>query len=283
MKKIVFFNTKGGTGKTTVCYNYGWYLAEKKNKKVLFIDLDPQINLVQSFGLGNKNSKGNNLDKLITDYVRNKKTIFNNYIIKVNKRIDLLPSSNNISLIEEYLTDMILKKSKEIGGINKSNQRNIIIKNLFEKTIDRLDYDFVLIDSQPNYSLLSSASLIYAKNIIVIARPDLFSFLDIDYLKKIISNLNKKYYTNIKVNSILINAFEKRKKTSKEGVANLIDIYGGEFDILRNKLRYLSAFQTSISENNKPVFISHPESEATKNIIKTFGELDDNVDKIYSI
>jgi chromosome partitioning protein len=49
MKKIVFFNTKGGTGKTTICYNFGWYLAGKKNKRILFMDFDPQINLVQAF------------------------------------------------------------------------------------------------------------------------------------------------------------------------------------------------------------------------------------------
>jgi chromosome partitioning protein len=283
MKKIVFFNTKGGTGKTTICYNYGWYLAKKRKKKVLFMDLDPQVNLVQSFGLGTSNNMGKNLDRLITDYVRDRKTIFKNYIIKVNNRIDLLPSSNNISLVEEYITDDIMKKSRESAGKLKSNQRNIILRSLFEKTIDRLDYDFVLIDSQPNFSLLSSASLIYAKNVIVVSRPDLFSFLDIDYLKKIINNLNKKYYTNIKVNSILINAFEKRRKTSKEGVMNLIDKYGGEFNILQNKIRYLSAFQTSISEERKPVFLSYPRSEAAKNIIRTFSELDDNVNKIYGI
>jgi len=113
MKKIVFFNTKGGTGKTTVCYNYGWYLAEKKKKKVLFMDFDPQVNLVQSFDLGTSNSKGKNLDRLITDYARGRRTSFEKYIIEVNSKIHLLPSSNNISLIEEYLTDAIIEKSKE--------------------------------------------------------------------------------------------------------------------------------------------------------------------------
>ena len=52
MEKVVFFNTKGGTGETTICYNYGWYLAEKRNKKVLLMDFDPQINLVQAFKKG---------------------------------------------------------------------------------------------------------------------------------------------------------------------------------------------------------------------------------------
>ena len=82
MKKIVFFNTKGGTGKTTICYNYGWYLAEKKGKKVLFMDLDPQTNLVQAFGKESDNSK-TNLDNLIMDYLKGKDINFKDYVIKI--------------------------------------------------------------------------------------------------------------------------------------------------------------------------------------------------------
>lgn len=44
MKKIVFFNNKGGVGKTTFTYHIG-YALEKIGKKVLFVDADPQCNL----------------------------------------------------------------------------------------------------------------------------------------------------------------------------------------------------------------------------------------------
>ena len=44
MKQIVFFNNKGGVGKTTVINHLG-YALEKKGKKVLFVDADPQCNL----------------------------------------------------------------------------------------------------------------------------------------------------------------------------------------------------------------------------------------------
>lgn len=96
---------------------------------------------------GTSNGKGKNLDRLITDYARGRRTSLENYIIGVNSRIHLLPASNNISLIEEYLTDAIIKKSRESGGHRSSNHRNILLKNLFEKTVDMHDYDFVLIDS----------------------------------------------------------------------------------------------------------------------------------------
>ncbi|MEA2015949.1 MAG: ParA family protein [Actinomycetota bacterium] len=69
MEKIVFFNTKGGTGKTTLCYNFGWYLASKKNKKILFMDFDPQINLVQAFGIQRTTDDKKNMDNLMIDKV----------------------------------------------------------------------------------------------------------------------------------------------------------------------------------------------------------------------
>ena len=44
MKNVVFFNNKGGVGKTTFTYHLGFAL-ERMGKKVLFVDADPQCNL----------------------------------------------------------------------------------------------------------------------------------------------------------------------------------------------------------------------------------------------
>ena len=44
MKNIVFFNNKGGVGKTTFTYHIGFAL-EQIGKKILFVDADPQCNL----------------------------------------------------------------------------------------------------------------------------------------------------------------------------------------------------------------------------------------------
>ncbi|OJG12143.1 hypothetical protein RU93_GL000073 [Enterococcus aquimarinus] len=42
---------KGGVGKTTLTKELGYFMADSKKKKILFIDLDPQSNLTQSFFL----------------------------------------------------------------------------------------------------------------------------------------------------------------------------------------------------------------------------------------
>ncbi len=279
MEKVVFFNTKGGTGKTTICYNYGWYLAERKDKKVLFIDFDPQINLVQAFGKASDDS-GINIDNLMIDYLKGKNINFRDYVIKITDNIDLLPSSNNISLIEEYLTDYLLNKTLREQKLYKALYRNIIVRSIFEENISKDDYDYIVIDSQPNFSLLSTTSIIYARKVIVVIKPELFSLLDIDYLSKIIKNLERKYDIKIRIAGIVINAFEKRKKMPGQVIDILQEKYGSRLTIFNQKIRYLVHYQKSISLKREPVFISFPKAEASNDIIKLFSQIEKTVSSL---
>ena len=181
MKKIVFFNTKGGTGKTTICFNYGCYLAKYHKKRVLFLDFDPQISLVQAFSKKVDVPEGKNLENLVVDFIRGRDINFDDYKVKINEYIDLLPSSNNLSLLDEYLTEYLLAKTYWEKWQYKSSDRNLIIKEVLDQNIDPEKYDYVIIDSQPNYSLLSTSSIIFAQNIVLVLKPEIFSFLDIKF------------------------------------------------------------------------------------------------------
>ena len=44
MKTIIFFNNKGGVGKTSTVNTVSHMMAEYFGKRVLNIDLDPQMN-----------------------------------------------------------------------------------------------------------------------------------------------------------------------------------------------------------------------------------------------
>ncbi|MFZ3085944.1 MAG: ParA family protein [Candidatus Hydromicrobium sp.] len=279
MEKVVFFNTKGGTGKTTICYNYGWYLAEKKDKKVLFMDFDPQTNLVQALGKASDESKVN-LDNLMIDYLKGKKINFEDYVIKITDNIDLLPSSNNISLVEEYLTDYLINKTFSEHKIYKALNRNMMIRDIFEENISENHYDYIVIDSQSNFSLLSTTSIIYARKVIVVIKPEWFSLLDIDYLSKIIKNLERKYNVEIKIVGIIVNAFEKRKKAPEYVVDTLQKKYGNRLTIFNQKIRYLVHYQKSISLKGEPVFISFPYAEASDDIIRLFSQVEKSVDSL---
>ena len=60
MKILTFSAIKGGVGKTTVAFNYGEWLAEHGNK-VLFMDLDHQSNLSQTYNIYATENTGANI------------------------------------------------------------------------------------------------------------------------------------------------------------------------------------------------------------------------------
>ncbi|MGM0368144.1 MAG: ParA family protein [Actinomycetota bacterium] len=281
MKKTVFFNAKGGTGKTTICYNYGWYLSEIKKKKVLLMDFDPQINLVQSFKKGVVNKYGNNLESLVKNFIEGKEINFSSYVVNITPNLDLLPSSNNIALLEEYLTNHILKRTFEEKLLYRAKYRNQIIRKILEEKIKEDIYDYVLVDSQPNFSLLSTSSIIFAKNILVVIKPELFSFLDINYLRKIIRELQKSFYVNIKIIGVIINAYEKRRKDIEYLVRELHKKYGDQVRIYKNKIRYLSNYKKSVAMHRAPVFKTYPNSNASREMLELFSEITDREDEFY--
>lgn len=278
MNKVVFFNTKGGTGKTTICFNYGWYLATNRNKKVLFLDFDPQVSLVQSFFKKSEIPKNRCLENLVVNSIKEQDINFKDYVIKVHQNIDLLPSSNNISLLEEYLTDYLVGKTLSENKVYQSWHRNILIKKVLDQYINAENYDYVIIDSQPNYSLLSTTSIVFARNIVIVLKPEIFSFLDVEYLTRIIYNLEEKFKVKLNIAAVLINAYEKRKRTSELIVSRIKHKYGEKFNLVNQKIRYLSNYQLSILLNREPVFISFPTSEASLDLLDAFGELDVFID-----
>lgn len=121
MQSIAIINFKGGVGKTTLTWLLGRYLSEIKGKKVLVIDVDPQMSLTQTALL---NIKFNNS---ISDWSQKVK---NNKIITISK------------LIEQYTTT----------GLNKFNVKDLIIeleRNSFyiiPSTLDQYELPLVLPD-----------------------------------------------------------------------------------------------------------------------------------------
>ena len=75
MKTIAFINQKGGVGKSICAFNIGAILSKVFNKKVLFIDLDPQATLTDFLIL-------NLLTEVATNYLLRRKITIILYQVK---------------------------------------------------------------------------------------------------------------------------------------------------------------------------------------------------------
>ncbi|HJG66984.1 MAG TPA: AAA family ATPase [Staphylococcus ureilyticus] len=200
-KVISFINMKGGVGKTTLTINIANYLANKENKKILIIDLDPQFNATQALLLKQEKHKlSNNINKQDEDEVefkaevssakqykklsKNGKTafqIFHRTVITKNTQKDIIYEfSENISFVPGDL-----ELSSVIAGDTASKvgliDQFIKINNLKEK------FDFILIDCPPTWSILTHSALYASKYYLIPSKLDFYSSIGINSLQNKIS------------------------------------------------------------------------------------------------
>lgn len=183
MKTIIFFNNKGGVGKTTTVYHIAWMMSEL-GLKVLAVDLDPQCNLSSMF-LPNER-----MEELILE--ENGNTILDSiapisegepykpvYIESINHNISLLVGNLALSSFEDKLSDAW---SKCLGGDSFAFKVTSVFKTMINDASERTQADFVLIDVGPNLGAMNRSILITTDNIVIPVAPDLFSLQGIKNL-----------------------------------------------------------------------------------------------------
>ncbi|PQD42724.1 ParA family protein [Enterococcus faecalis] len=196
-KVISVINMKGGVGKTTLTKELGYFMAKNKNKKVLFIDLDPQSNLTQSFFLNKKlrhqedlNEPKQNL-RLVSQSIQ--KLFDSSSIGKLKDSEVILNLEQNftVDLIPGTLSTIFLERSS-----NPSNMERAVYNFIEEKELKK-KYDYILIDCPPTYSVYTVSALLPSDFYFVPVDPGIYSVLGITMLEKVVNAIkepNKLYF-----------------------------------------------------------------------------------------
>lgn len=230
-KVVSFINMKGGVGKTTLCIGIGEYLAHFKDKKILFIDLDPQFNTTQSLmDLFDKE------DEYITYYNEENitvKRIFQS-ITKITEKHEL-PKPDDIIIKLDDNMDIIAGTINIIfEDNNKEGGKPRRIKKFIKDNKLRDKYDYIFIDCPPTISLYTDAALHASDYYLVPNRLDRYSMLGITLLDKVIERLSEDedieikplgiVYTMMKEETLKSNnlksTFEKNDIVNKIGLFN---------------------------------------------------------------
>ena len=178
MKTIVFFNNKGGVGKTTLVYHFTYMLAEL-GYKTLAVDLDPQTNLTSMFLPDEQlqeiyeQEKGRpTLLASIMPLVRGIGDIEPAITYSITERIGLLAGDLAISLFEDRLSanwSRCLDRDESAFRITSSFYR------IIDEAYQRFNADFCVIDIGPNFGAINRATLIAADYVVIPMAADLFS------------------------------------------------------------------------------------------------------------
>ncbi|QUJ69358.1 AAA family ATPase (plasmid) [Photobacterium sp. GJ3] len=183
MKSIVFFNNKGGVGKTTLLCNVAAILADEHQKKVLIVDADPQCNST-AYCLGDSvveemfsKAKRNTIENFIQPLKKGKGYLLEKVkpIYSQRFNLDIIPGDPNLALSEDLLAS---DWKSSISGDERGLQTTFVMKDLIHKYKD--DYDFIFFDVSPSLGALNRAILISSDYFVVPMSVDVFSLSAIE-------------------------------------------------------------------------------------------------------
>ena len=259
MKSIAFGTLKGGTGKTTSCFNLAGALALNPDNKILLIDGDPQCNLTNDIGIDCSDMERNNI-----------RTIFENKKIEpseliIQNTLDELP---NIDIIPSNI--LLIKTEMQMVSIAG---REKLLANYIERNLDFYSqYTHIIFDTNPNLGVVNQNIFYFVNSIVLVSDvslnaiqgAELFTFLWEENIEDLGIENN--------IRALIINNFDKRINLAKD----LQDYYLSEEefkDILIETPIPGSVAMKDTSINHAPIVVLQPQHQAANAVKKVVKEL----------
>lgn len=259
MKVVSIINYKGGVGKTTITANLASEMA-CRGKRVLVIDLDPQTNLTFSYMKVEEWSKTYEKEKTIKYWFDS--------IIDGTKPVpsfkDLIVRKNGVDLICSHLglIDVDIELAAGLSAGTERQHRNNFIKtySYIKNELNTLkgQYDIVLFDCPPNFSIVTKNALIASDYYIVPAKMDYLSTLGINQLKNHVASLVNQYNDYVTDESKMVKPIFLGVIATMIAVRNGEPISAQKVYIQQLKRNGITIFDSKIREN-KTIYADAPE------------------------
>ena len=181
MTSITVFNNKGGVGKTTLLCNLAAYLSQKKNKRVLIVDADPQCNATiylfpEERVVEIYEGKHGSIHDLLSPLAKGKGYFARAIpLLKSSAfKVDLLPGDPKLALQEDFLaSDWQQAQAGDARGL----QTTLVFAELLQRCGD---YDFVFFDLGPSLGAINRSVLLACDFFTIPMSSDIFSLQAIE-------------------------------------------------------------------------------------------------------
>lgn len=253
---VTYITEAGGVGKTTLCFNLGWHLANE-GKKVLVVDADPQntnVTRMAGFTKEQKEDMAGLVDILNGD-VNIKETV-----IKLSPRLSIIPANETTASVEEI--DRVVL-GKKMGP-----------KALWDKLGEiSEEYDYVFIDTSPAPSILHWLALVASDGAVLPVLPDAKSVDATRTILETCETVKQSQNQDLEVLAVVFNKFVKNSNLARVAKKEITEIC---------RSKKIPVAQTEIRNNSAigEVYISHegittydPSSSGAKNIKALSQEL----------
>lgn len=193
----MFYNVKGGTGKSTLTAQYVMKTA-MLGLKVLAIDLDGQGHLTVNLDILDAHERPTVYDVLINDLP------LSDAIMNVAPCLDLVPANLGLCNIEIPL--------------NNKPRREYRLSEAIAKIADQ--YDLIVADTNPAASILNGSMLVAAELVNVVCATNPLSFHGMSLVMATIEDMEREFKHNLEV-KIVPNMYDNREVISQEVLGEL--------------------------------------------------------------
>ncbi|HEV7860565.1 MAG TPA: ParA family protein, partial [Pyrinomonadaceae bacterium] len=206
MKIIAIANQKGGVGKSTTCAMLGAELALREYD-TLIIDTDPQANATQIF-LDPANVTVSLADVIIGGEGKLSAPLAEKRVTTEIEHLDIVPATLSLANFDREPALSVTKLRtaiRELAG----------------------GYDFIIIDTPPNFGLLLTASLTAATHVLIPVQAAPFALSGLNDLLTVIENA-KELNENLSVLGTVCTLYDTRTSVSGASFRTLTQMLPGQ-------------------------------------------------------
>jgi len=241
---ISFTNFKGGTTKTSMCRELGFYLALKGNK-VLLVDCDSQGNLSKSVLNEDKVYEG--LYEAIEGLPYAEQEISENLYI--------LPGDFRLSLLDRRL----------VGEIDAYTR----FKELFNQQEYSL-YDFILFDTAPSLNVLTTNALVVSNYFIIPMVTNQYSMQGTNDLMGAVSKIKKTLNPDLSILGVIISSYDMVPLISREIKEEITDCFG---DVtFKTVISKSIKFEEAVARKTGVIHLRRLDKSRAKQEVESLGE-----------
>lgn len=185
MKAISLASEKGGQGKTTVASALGTYLAYRKHKRVLFIDLNRQADLSSDFNFNlnpeqKKEFSKSNIFRAFNHDSKNPRKPFPSDFkpYKINKFVSIFSASQQLRLVDKMMAQ-------------KATYAPFVLLHVFGELGLKHQFDYVIMDLHNDFQDVSKNAFVLSDYILSPVNPNWYGIKAISPMVNAINTLRK--------------------------------------------------------------------------------------------
>ncbi len=248
IRKQLFLNFKGGTGKSSLSASYGFRLAQM-GFRVLLIDLDPQGHLTQCLGLNNEHYPKTLYHALV------EREEIEKIIVKTDlSTLDILPSNLNLSPVELSLFSM--------------NSREFRLKRLLSPL--EKSYDVIVMDASPSIGLLNLNAILASNDLLIPVLADFLSYHGLKILFETLSTIEEDFSFVFENIFIFLNRYNDSHRICRRSKKALETHY--KKYLLNTVVRQDTKIAEATSQG-KPIFLFDQTSKGAEDIENLIEEI----------